>query len=43
MPSTSWIREPIAEPNTTKYSDVESTGATMLCTIVRHVRAISKR
>ena len=37
------MREPMAEPNTTKYSEVVSTGAPMLCTSVRHVRAISKR
>ena len=37
------MREPIAAPNTTKYSDVVMTGAPMLCTSVRKVRAISKR
>jgi len=37
------MREPIAEPNTTKYSDVEITGAMMLCISVRRVRAISAR
>jgi len=31
----------MAAPNTTKYSDVEITGATMLCSSVRPVRAIS--
>jgi hypothetical protein len=36
------MREPMADPNTTKYSEVEITGATMLCTIVRNIRAISK-
>ena len=42
-PSISVMREPMAEPNTTKYSDVVSTGVRMLCTTVRKVRAISKR
>ncbi len=37
------MREPIAEPNTTKYRDVVSTGVRMLCTSVRKVRDISKR
>ena len=37
------MRDPIAAPNTTKYSDVETTGETMLCKSVRHVRAISNR
>jgi hypothetical protein len=37
------MREPIAEPNTTKYSDVVMTGARMLCASVRNVRAISNR
>ena len=32
----------MAAPNTTKYSDVEITGETMLCISVRKVRAISK-
>ena len=36
------MREPIAAPNTTKYSEVEITGDTMLCSSVRPVRAISK-
>ena len=40
---TSAMREPIAAPNTTKYSDVDTTGETMLCSSVRQVRAISKR
>ena len=35
------MREPIAAPKTTKYSDVEITGETMLCSSVRRVRAIS--
>jgi hypothetical protein len=43
MPSISTMREPIAEPNTTKYSEVEITGEAMLCIRVRQVRAISKR
>ena len=43
MPPISWIREPIAAPNTTKYSDVEITGEMMLCISVRRVRAISNR
>ena len=29
------MREPIAEPNTTKYSEVEITGEAMLCIRVR--------
>ena len=29
------MREPMAAPNTTKYSDVVITGATMLCATVR--------
>jgi hypothetical protein len=37
------MREPMAAPNTMKYSEVEMTGATMLWKIVRRVRAISKR
>ena len=37
------MREPIAEPNTTKYSEVDSTGDATLCINVRQVRAISKR
>ena len=41
VPLISWIREPIAEPKTTKYSEVERTGARMLWPIVRQVRAIS--
>ena len=36
-------REPMAAPNTTKYSEVDSTGEAMLCISVRKVRAISKR
>jgi hypothetical protein len=43
MPPTSGMREPIAAPNTTKYSEVEITGEMMLCISVRQVRAISKR
>jgi hypothetical protein len=35
------MREPIAAPKTTKYSDVEMTGETMLWRTVRKVRAIS--
>ena len=42
-PLISVMREPMAEPNTTKYSDVVNTGVSMLCTTVRKVRAISKR
>ena len=41
MPSIWLMREPIAAPNTTKYSDVEITGETMLCATVRQARAIS--
>ena len=37
------MREPMAAPNTTKYSDVEMTGAMIDCASVRRVRAISKR
>jgi len=36
-----WL--PIAEPNTTKYNDVDRTGDRMLCIQVRNARAISKR
>jgi hypothetical protein len=32
------MREPIAEPNTTKYSDVLITGVAMLWKSVRQVR-----
>jgi hypothetical protein len=35
------MRDPIAAPKTTKYSDVEITGEMMLCISVRRVRAIS--
>jgi hypothetical protein len=35
------MREPIAAPNTTKKSEVVTTGATMLWNSVRPVRAIS--
>ena len=35
------MREPIAAPNTTKYSDVDMTGEATLCISVRQVRAIS--
>ncbi|CUK12739.1 Uncharacterised protein [Achromobacter sp. 2789STDY5608615] len=35
--------EPMAEPNTTKYSEVEMTGDSTLCISVRQARAISKR
>jgi hypothetical protein len=37
------MREPMAEPNTTKYSAVETTGETTLWNSVRQVRAISNR
>jgi hypothetical protein len=37
------MREPIAEPNTTKYSAVDKIGDAMLWMTVRNVRAISKR
>ena len=37
------MREPMAEPNTMKYSEVVSTGAMMLCAQVRKARFISKR
>ena len=33
----------MADPKMTKYRDVDKTGATMLCTTVRNMRAISKR
>jgi hypothetical protein len=36
------MREPIAAPNTTKYSEVEITGEATLCTSVRNQRDISK-
>ena len=35
------MRGPMAEPKTTKYSAVEITGATIDCSGVRKVRAIS--
>ena len=35
------MREPIAEPNTTKYSEVVMTGVAMLWNSVRQVRDIS--
>jgi hypothetical protein len=35
------MREPMAAPNTTKYSDVEITGESRLCTKVRNQRANS--
>ena len=35
------MREPIAAPNTTKYSDVLITGAAKLCHNVRSARDIS--
>jgi len=35
------MREPSAAPNTTKYSEVEMTGDTMVCVTVRRARAIS--
>ena len=41
MPSTCAMRDPIAAPNTTKYSEVEITGDTTLCSRVRKVRFIS--
>jgi hypothetical protein len=37
------MREPMAAPNTTKYSEVEITGDSRLCTSVRNQRASSKR
>jgi hypothetical protein len=37
------MREPIAEPNTIKYSAVDITGEIMDCRSVRKVRAISKK
>ncbi len=42
-PPISVIRGPMAEPNTTKSSEVVSTGVRMLCTSVRKVRFISKQ
>ena len=36
------MREPMAEPNTTKYSEVVITGVAMLWKMVRKVRDISK-
>jgi hypothetical protein len=42
-PATPVMREPMAAPNTTKYSDVVITGATTLCATVRQNRAISNR
>ena len=41
-PSMLTMREPMAEPNTTKYSEVVITGAAMLWKMVRKVRDISK-
>ena len=43
MPSMSPMREPMAAPNTMKYSEVDSTGEAIDCIRVRMVRAISKR
>ena len=43
MPSTSVILEPIAEPKTTKYKDVDITGETTLCNSVLIVRDISNK
>ena len=40
-PSMLTMREPIAEPNTTKYSEVVMTGVAMLWNTVRNVRDIS--
>ena len=40
-PSISAMRVPMADPKTTKYSDVEITGETIVCNNVRFVRAIS--
>ena len=37
------MREPMAAPNTTKYSVVVTTGATSDCQNVRFQRFISKR
>ncbi len=34
-PSIESMREPMAEPKTTKYNEVESTGAATLCMMVR--------
>src|SRR3546814_2916442 len=42
-PSLSPMREPIAAPNTTKYSDVDSTGDAIDGVRVRKERAISTR
>src|SRR5258705_9567389 len=39
---TSWMREPIAAPKTTKYNEVEITGEMTLCISVRRVRADRK-
>lgn len=43
MPSISPMREPIAAPNTTKYSEVDNTGEAIDWVSVRKARAISKR
>ncbi len=43
MPSISCMREPMAEPNTTKYSEVEITGEAMDWNSVRQVRCSSKK
>jgi len=43
MPCIASIRAPMAEPKTTKYSEVEITGVAMLCSRVRQVRASSNR
>jgi len=37
------MREPMAAPNTTKYSEVEITGDATLCINVRMVRDISNK
>jgi hypothetical protein len=42
-PPTSDMPEPMAAPNTTKYSEVVSTGVTTLWPAVRRNLAISKR
>ena len=41
MPSTDWMRLPIAAPKTTKYSTVDTTGDSIDCMTVRKKRVIS--
>ena len=41
MPSTAWMRPPMAAPKTTKYSTVDSTGEATDCQMVRKNRDIS--